>query len=169
MFASDAFPRRSRNTRAPSPSAPSQHPPPTRASVGQSNKRTEKAARGTDGRIYPWGDAWEAHGANIAERRERQTSPVGAYPRDVSPYGVYDLAGNVSEWTRTSYTLEWDDSYTGGHHTKERYALKGGSWFQTPRRARAADHSVDAADSYAAMSGLRLVLRALALDQRLTP
>src|SRR5262245_8754972 len=58
----------------------------------------EKAAPwGTDGRIYPWGDAWEAHAANVATRSEIQSSPVGAYPRDVSPYGVYNLAGNVSE------------------------------------------------------------------------
>ena len=75
----------------------------------------EKAARGTDGRIYPWGDAWDPLRANTHARGARRTSPVGAYLDDVSPYGIYDLAGNVSEWTGTNYTLEWDDPYAGGH------------------------------------------------------
>jgi formylglycine-generating enzyme required for sulfatase activity len=126
----------------------------------------EKAARSTDGRIYPWGDAWEAHAANVAARQGQQTSPVGAYPRDVSPYGVYDLAGNVTEWTGTNYTYDWNDPYTGSHITRVRYGLKGGSWFLTPRRSRAADHSVDAADTNSAMVGMRLVLRAAATARR---
>jgi formylglycine-generating enzyme required for sulfatase activity len=126
----------------------------------------EKAARGADGRIYPWGDVWEAHAANVAAKGDQQTSPVGAYARDVSPYGVYDLAGNVSEWTATSHLLEWDDSYTSSHITKERYGLKGGSWFLTPRRSRAADRSVDAADSIGSMVGMRLVLRDVAAAAR---
>jgi formylglycine-generating enzyme required for sulfatase activity len=125
----------------------------------------EKAARGTDGRIYPWGNVWDRHTANIDARGPQTTSPVSAYPGDLSPYGVYDLAGNVSEWTRTSYTLEWDDPCSGGHVTRIRYGLKGGSWFLTPRRSRAADHSVDAADSHSSMVGMRLVLRPAATDQ----
>jgi formylglycine-generating enzyme required for sulfatase activity len=126
----------------------------------------EKAARGTDGRIYPWGDTWEAHAANVAARQGKQTSPVGAYPRDVSPFGVYELAGNVTEWTQTDYTLAWDDPYSAKHITRVRYGLKGGSWFLTPRRSRAADHSVDAADTNSSMVGMRLVLRAAATVQR---
>ena len=118
----------------------------------------EKAARGTDGRIYPWGDEWEEHAANVHTRPAQHTSPVGAYPMDVSPYGATDMAGNVSEWTGTNYTLEWDDPYTGEHITRVRYALKGGSWFLTPRRSRAADRSVSAADSFGSMFGMRLAL-----------
>ena len=125
----------------------------------------EKAARGTDGRIYPWGDAWDPLKANINARGARRTSPVGVYLDDVSPYGIYDLAGNVSEWTGTNYTLEWDDPYTGGRITKVRYGLKGGSWLLTPRRSRASDHSVDAADSHGSTAGMRLVLRAGASNQ----
>jgi formylglycine-generating enzyme required for sulfatase activity len=107
----------------------------------------------------------QARTANIDAREPQTTSPVGAYLGDLSPYGVYDLAGNVSEWTRTSYTLEWDDPYRGGHVTKIRYGLKGGSWFLTPRRSRAADHSVDAADSHSSMAGMRLVLSPAGTEQ----
>jgi formylglycine-generating enzyme required for sulfatase activity len=125
----------------------------------------EKAARGKDGRIYPWGDEWEENAANVRARPPRQTSPIGAYPGDVSPYGIYDMAGNVSEWTGTMYPLEWDDSYTGEHIKRVRYALKGGSWLLTPRRARAADHSVDHADSVGSSSGMRLALGLTAAGQ----
>jgi len=60
----------------------------------------EKAARGVDGRRYPWGDAWEATRCNIQPEREG-TTPVNAFPAGASPYGVLDMVGNVWEWTRS--------------------------------------------------------------------
>ncbi len=63
----------------------------------------EKAARGTDGQIYPWGDQWEAWRANVADWGPRDTTPVGSYPTGASPYGAHDMAGNVWEWTCTKY------------------------------------------------------------------
>jgi formylglycine-generating enzyme required for sulfatase activity len=77
----------------------------------------EKAARGTDGRLWPWGNRFEPGRANTRESsavwtapegQERYNvkgwkSPVGSHPKDVSPYGVYDMAGNVKEWTATVY------------------------------------------------------------------
>ncbi|MBM3320033.1 MAG: SUMF1/EgtB/PvdO family nonheme iron enzyme, partial [Candidatus Eisenbacteria bacterium] len=60
----------------------------------------EKAARGTDGRRYPWGNQWESGRCNVGTAG---TSPVGNYPGDKSPYGCFDMAGNVSEWTRSLY------------------------------------------------------------------
>jgi formylglycine-generating enzyme required for sulfatase activity len=63
----------------------------------------EMAARSTDGRRWPWGDA----PANWSRpRAARQIDPVMSFPEDVSPYGVYDLAGNVQEWTK-----DWYDSH----------------------------------------------------------
>lgn len=61
----------------------------------------EKAGRGSDGRQYPWGDEPKTGAANLysGARRTGGWSEVGQYPGDCSPYGVHDLAGNVSEWT----------------------------------------------------------------------
>jgi len=61
----------------------------------------EKAARGTDGRIYPWGDEWHSERCNSAEAGPGDTTSVRAYPAGASPYGVLDMAGNVWEWTRS--------------------------------------------------------------------
>jgi formylglycine-generating enzyme required for sulfatase activity len=64
----------------------------------------EKAARGNDGRTYPWHDpSITADDANVSSGDARQ---VGSFDKDLSPYGVYDMAGNVSEWT-----LSWLVSY----------------------------------------------------------
>jgi formylglycine-generating enzyme required for sulfatase activity len=62
----------------------------------------EKAARGTDGRLYPWGNIWDASRGNFRLDRKRwrgKTSPVTAYPAGQSPYGVMDMMGNTYEWT----------------------------------------------------------------------
>jgi formylglycine-generating enzyme required for sulfatase activity len=60
----------------------------------------EKGARGTDGRIYPWGDRWVAKWCKVVgSGGPFGTTPVGTYPQGASPYGLLDVAGNVSEWT----------------------------------------------------------------------
>ena len=59
----------------------------------------EKAARGTDGRWFPWGMAWDPTKANTHDLGPFDTTPVGAYPDGASPYGLLDPAGNVFEWT----------------------------------------------------------------------
>jgi formylglycine-generating enzyme required for sulfatase activity len=61
----------------------------------------EKGARGTDGRIYPWGDKWDMERCNSEEAGIGDTTPVGSYPEGASPYGLLDMAGNVFEWTRS--------------------------------------------------------------------
>jgi formylglycine-generating enzyme required for sulfatase activity len=59
----------------------------------------EKAARGDDGRVYPWGNRWEANRANTFEMKLNSTTPVTRFATEgASPYGVADLVGNVSEW-----------------------------------------------------------------------
>lgn len=60
----------------------------------------EKAARGADGRVYPWGNAFDAARANMDKHgEEARTQPVDARPDGASPYGCMDMVGNVMEWT----------------------------------------------------------------------
>jgi len=66
----------------------------------------EKAARGTGGSIYPWGDEWDETKCNNRELDLGGTAPVGIFPEGASPYGCLDMAGNVWEWT-TSLWGPW--------------------------------------------------------------
>lgn len=77
----------------------------------------EKAARGVDGRRYPWGEDWDPAKCNTREGGPGQTTPVGSYPQGVSPYGCYDMAGNVWEWAAGLWSKDED-----------RPVLRGGSW-----------------------------------------
>jgi len=102
----------------------------------------EKAARGVDGRIYPWGNEFELQAANTPVRwvelsppqgrsagETGDTTPVGAFPSGRSPYGLYDMSGNVWEWV-----ADWYGPHPGNTGTSENYGhiykiLKGGSWW----------------------------------------
>jgi serine/threonine-protein kinase len=79
----------------------------------------EKAARGTDGREYPWGDAWDQRRCvcSVSFANAQTTSPVGSLPAGGSPYGCLDMAGNVWEWCADQYD-----------NTRPDRVLRGGSW-----------------------------------------
>ena len=79
----------------------------------------EKAARGSEGNIFPWGDEYVKGNANMGAEGKKQTAPVGSYPGDVSPYNVYDLAGNVMEWS-----LDWYQPYSGSAYRSQRFGKK---------------------------------------------
>ena len=66
--------------------------------------RWEKAARGSDGRLYPWGNEFRADYLNSQESGLRTTSDVGAHPQGRSPYGCLEMAGNIWEWTGSSWS-----------------------------------------------------------------
>ena len=78
----------------------------------------EKAARGTDGREYPWGDEFDTSKVNTIESGSNSTSPVGAFPAGASPSGAMDMSGNVWEWVD-----EWASD------EKKYKTLRGGSFF----------------------------------------
>lgn len=104
----------------------------------------EKAARGTDGRVYPWGNEEPncmlavMNSSGIERSRgcgKGQTWEVGSRPDGVSPYGAYDMAGNVFEWIADWY----DEDYYGSSATRDPKGpargsgrvLRGGSWNHT--------------------------------------
>ena len=89
----------------------------------------EKAARGTDKRTFPWGDKFEAKRGNMPQLGKNDTMPVGSFENGKSPYGIYDMAGNVWEWTS-----DWFKPYPGNNHPDENYGekykvVRGGSWY----------------------------------------
>ena len=93
----------------------------------------EKAARGPDGLIYPWGNTWEAGRANSKEAGIDKTTPVGQYPSGASFYGALDMAGNAWEWTRSEYR-PYPYNPTDGREdlrelTKKLFTLRGGSYY----------------------------------------
>jgi len=113
----------------------------------------EKAARGTDGRLYPWGNNWDPNKCNnsaldnpeiIAKMNAitdgRGSLPVGSIKADTSPYGVMDMAGNINEWC--------SDWYKAGYYKKSPYknppgpdkgferSTRGGAWSLPPMRSR---------------------------------
>jgi formylglycine-generating enzyme required for sulfatase activity len=111
----------------------------------------EKAARGTDGQIYPWGNDWDAERCNSLETNgEEKTTPVGAFPAGGSPYGVLDMIGNVWEWTlslwgRSLRQAEFIYPYNAGDGrenldaaTDMRRILRGSSFFNGKDVARCA-------------------------------
>lgn len=63
----------------------------------------ERAARGDDGREFPWGDEYRTGLANLVDLGLGTTTPVGSFPEGASPFGVLDMAGNADEWTSTLY------------------------------------------------------------------
>lgn len=114
----------------------------------------EKAARGTDGRKYPWGNHDPYYNGryyanynpgNYSEDGYSRTSPVGSYPQGVSPYGCMDMAGNVCEWCADWYGANYYSSSPEhnpeGPSSGSSRVKRGGSWYADARLIRCADRS----------------------------
>lgn len=86
----------------------------------------EKAARGPDGREFPWGDTWDRN--KVSAGQDAGPLPVGSIEAGKSPYGVYDMAGNVMEWV-----ADWYEPYEGSaldlpEHREKLKVARGGGW-----------------------------------------
>lgn len=89
----------------------------------------EKAARGEDGNIYPWGNVWVLDKSNNPYKGSTGTEPVGSYPEGRSPYGLYDMSGNVWEWVDSYYLPHPGNTIPKAEYGRDKRILKGGSWF----------------------------------------
>jgi formylglycine-generating enzyme required for sulfatase activity len=111
----------------------------------------EKAARGTDGRLYPWGNepptSRHANYGQTGSSNHAALAPVGSFEEGKSPYGTYDMAGNVWEWVSDWYDFDYykatpsrnpEGPPTGGYK-----GIRGGSWNSSPRALRSADRYWD--------------------------
>jgi toxoflavin biosynthesis protein ToxD len=100
----------------------------------------ERAARGSDGRRFPWGETWDPALANTREAGLMQTTPVGAYAGGASPAGCLDMAGNVWEWTSTLDALYPYDPHDGREdpETTGRRIIRGGCYANPHGYARCA-------------------------------
>ena len=128
----------------------------------------EKAARGTDGRLYPWGN--ELATCDYAVMNDSSGPgcgkgnaawPVGSKPRDSSPYGALDMSGNVTEWVADWY----DQSYYASSPAKnpqgpssgKNRVTRGGGWYYVWNASRAAQRSYSSPDSHSVTIGFRCV------------
>ena len=103
----------------------------------------EKAARGADGRIFPWGDDWQDGICNVDGAG---TSAVGSFPRDLSPYGCVDIAGNVEEWTASRYAPG-----------EPQIVVRGGRWDASAELAHCVRRQSQAPPSHSPARGFRVV------------
>ena len=123
----------------------------------------EKAARGVDGRLYPWGNQWDDRRCNTFESGLNDTTPVGAYPDGASPYGLLDLVGNVWEWCSTKrdkpypYDAREDEWHKEYLQEDVRRALQGGSFCDYRSYARCASRWFDPHWARSKETGFRMV------------
>lgn len=134
-----------------------------------SEAQWERAARGTDGGIWPWGDKAEKVRCNSSEGELGEPSTVGMFPRGKSPEGLFDCSGNVWEWTSTiwgwsdfmkpelGYPYRNDDGWEV-LELKGLLAIRGGNCYNDFRRVRCAARFRNVPGFFYVLNGFRVVL-----------
>lgn len=128
----------------------------------------EYAARGANSaRNFPWGDRFEPGRANTVEAGLGTTSPVTQFPAGVSPFGVWDMAGNVFEWTLSKWGVNWQElqfpypyrpnSECEAMEGSGARVMRGGSWFNPYQEALCAYRSRYLAGSRGSNIGFRVL------------
>jgi formylglycine-generating enzyme required for sulfatase activity len=122
----------------------------------------EYAARGSDGREYPWGDGYRVGYANVDEQEQEvgpyflnRTTAVGVYPQGVSPFGALDMAGNVWEWCLNDYR---NSDVFDGYNNRASKVLRGGSFIYPQLNAAASYRNHYLPFSWYFSIGFRLVV-----------
>jgi formylglycine-generating enzyme required for sulfatase activity len=137
----------------------------------------EIAAKGTDGRKYPWGNKWDSELCNNkgmkklrnkTARLEKHanvwygTLPVGSFPGGKSPFGVMDMAGNATEWCLDWYGEEYYKNSPVNNPQGEKdgddRAMRGGSFFDMPDRTRTTARDGDDPEKWCNLYGFRVVV-----------
>lgn len=120
----------------------------------------EKAARGTDGWVYPWGNEFDATRCNMRETGIGMTSAVGIFAASASPYGVLDLSGNVQEWTSSlalHYPYKANDTHENMSSSGNR-VLRGGYYENNKEIIRCSFRGIDSPSRYNGFTGFRVVM-----------
>ena len=121
----------------------------------------EKAARGTDGALYPWGNTPPNPSHANYNMDKGDTTPVGEYsPQGDSPYGLADMAGNTWEWTSTIYKAYPYDATDGREDaaSREVRVLRGGAYYFEAKFMRSAGRATDKPDTHNDLDGFRVVV-----------
>jgi formylglycine-generating enzyme required for sulfatase activity len=113
----------------------------------------QRAAQGDDNHKYPWGNEFDANRCNTIESNIEQSTSVKRYNTGVSPYGVYDMAGNVWEWCINPHRRVTDTSV----NTSEPRILRGGSWGSHSEEARVMSRMSKSPDHCSDRVGFRIV------------
>ena len=119
----------------------------------------EKAARGTDGRLWPWGNDWDNARLNMREGGRQTTTKVGRFPDGASPYGAMDMAGNVWEWVNDwhghIYYQQGENRDPKGPQTGVDRVLRGGAFNNGIEDVRTANRHKGGQAGYAPDHGFR--------------